>query len=161
MTLSAGVPGRLMLSYLLPHTPQGDLGQGRANFYVTKLPAPFSRADLNGGWFTLTIGTDDVWVPDYFAVFGLNTSFGQTDVLIPFVHAPQISLEHMSTDPTEGWESNELPNALVAPAPTVHPSDFGGTFGGVIETVPRRATGNAPSPATDGAPADAPPSRRR
>ena len=69
---------------------------------ITKLPAPFSRADLSGGWFTLTIGTDDVWVPDYFAVFGLNTSFGQTDMLIPFVHAPQISLEHMSTDPYRG-----------------------------------------------------------
>ena len=90
-----------MLSYLLPKTPQGDLGQGRANFYVTKLPAPFSRADINGGWFTLTIHTDDVWVPDYCAVFGLNTWFGQTDMLIPFVHAPQISLEHMSTDPSE------------------------------------------------------------
>jgi hypothetical protein len=151
-----------LLSYLLPHTPQGDLGQGRANFYVTKLPAPFSRADLSGGWFTLTIHTDDVWVPDYFAVFGLNTSFGQTDMLIPFVHAPQISLEHMSTDPAEGWESNELPNALVAPGPIVHPPDFGGTFGGVIEAVPRRATGKpSSSGATDGAAADDRPSRGR
>lgn len=162
VTLSAGVPGRLMLSYLLPHTPQGDLGKSRANFYMTKLPAPFSRADLNGGWFTLTIGTDDVWVPDYFAVFGLNTSYGQTDVLIPFVHAPQISLEHMSTDPSEGWESNELPNALVAPAPIVHPPVVGDTFGGLIEAVPRRATDKAPSPAaTDDAPADDQPSGRR
>ena len=133
-----------MLSYLLPKTPQGDLGHSRANFYVTKLPAPFSRADINGGWFTLTIHTDDVWVPDYCAVFGLNTSFGQTDMLIPFVHAPQISLEHMSTDPSEGWESNELPNALVAPVPIVHPPVFGDTFGGVIETAPRRVTSRAP-----------------
>ena len=93
----------------------------------------------------MTIHTDDVWVPDYFAVFGLNTSFGQTDMLIPFVHAPQISLEHMSTDPSEGWESNELPNALVAPGPIVPPV-FGDTFGGVIETAPRRVTSKAPSP---------------
>jgi hypothetical protein len=90
---------------------------------ITKLPAPFSRADLSGGWFTLTIGTDDVWVPDYFAVFGLNTSFGQTDMLIPFVHAPQISLEHMSQTQYEGWESNDaerLGSGLI-----VHPPFFG------------------------------------
>lgn len=162
VTLSAGVPGKLMLSYLLPHTPQGDLGQGRANFYMTKLPAPFSRADLNGGWFTLTIGTDDVWVPDYFAVFGLNTSFGQTDVLIPFVHAPQISLEHMSTDPSEGWESNELPNALVAQAPPFDGSVVGGTFGGVMAAVVPGAANDAPSPAdTDGVPPRKRGSRRR
>jgi hypothetical protein len=136
-----------MLSYLLPQTPQGDLEQGRANFYVTKLPAPFSRADLSGGWFTLTIGSDDVWVPDYFAVFGLNTSSGQTDVLIPFVHAPQISLEHMSTDTSEGWESNELPNALVAYGIPVDPSTFGGAFGGVIESKPRLARGSETSSA--------------
>jgi hypothetical protein len=157
VTLSAGVPGRLMLSYLLPRTPQGDLGQSRANFYTTKLPAPFSRADLSGGWFTLTIGTDDVWVPDYFAVFGLNTSDGQTDMLIPFVHAPQISLEHMSTDPSEGWESNELPNALVYSGPVVHPPVVGDAFGGMMETMARRVIRNPPSPgAAAGAPAKNP-----
>ncbi len=163
VTLSAGVPGgRLMLSYLLPQTPQADLSKSSANFYMTKLPAPFSRADLSGGWFTLTIGTDDVWVPDYFAVFGLNTSNGQTDLLIPFVHAPQISLEHMSTDPSEGWESNELPNALVATGPVVNPPNFGGTFGGVFEAEPRRGKGDAPSPeAKDGAAAKKRKSRRR
>ncbi len=121
-----------MLSYLLPKTPQGDLGQGNANFYLTDLAAPFGRADFEGGQFTLTISSTDWWVPDYFAVFGLDTTFGQPNALIPFVHAPAISLERMSADPSEGWHSNGLPTAQLVPPPTVFPPVVGGLSGDLV-----------------------------
>jgi len=131
VTLQAGAPGRLLMSYLLPKTPQGDLAQGHGNFYLTDLAAPFSRADLQGGQFTLTIHSDDWWVPDYFAVFGLDTTFGQPNALIPFVHSPAIALERMSTDPSEGWHSNGLPTAQVI-TPHPFPPNFGDLSGGLV-----------------------------
>ncbi len=133
VTLQAGAPGRLVLSYLLPKTPQGDLARSHACFYLTELAAPFSRADVAGGQFTLTLASDDWWVPDYFAVFGLDTISGQPNVLIPFVHAPAIALERMSTDPSEGWPSNGLPTAQVV-APNLFP-----VVGGVTEVMAREA----------------------
>jgi len=132
VTLQAGAPGRLLLSYLLPKTPQGDLAQGHANFYLTDLAAPFSREDLEGGHFTLTISSTDWWVPSYFAVFGLDTTWGQPNALIPFVHAPAIALERMSTDPSEGWESNGLPTAQLVPPPDMFPPVVGDLAGSVI-----------------------------
>jgi hypothetical protein len=139
VTLQAGAPGRLLLSYLLPKTPQSDLGQGRANFYITELAAPFGRADCVGGQFTLTISSTDWWVPDYFAVFGLDTPSGQPNVLIPFVHAPEISLERMSTDPSEGWHSNGLPTAQVVTLGPIHPPIVVGGVLGVMAAA--RSTG--------------------
>jgi len=134
--LQAGGPGRLCLSYQIPKTPQGDLSKGRANYYEADLAAPFSRADVEGGIFTLTIGSGDWWIPVYCAVFGLDTTFGQTNALIPFVHAPAISLERMSADPAEGWHTNGLPHALVAmPVPPLP----GGVVGGVLEPMANSA----------------------
>jgi hypothetical protein len=139
VTLQAGGPGHLVLSYQVPSTPQGDLWHGRANFYLADLAAPFSRADVEGGSFTLTIGSSDWWVPSYVAVFGLDTTFGQPTVLIPFVHAPTISLERMSCDPSEGWHTNALPHALVAPPSPVLPPITGGVTGGVADSMARTA----------------------
>ena len=65
-------------------------------------------------------------MPTYFAVFGLDTTFGQPSALIPFVHTPAIALERMSSDPAEGWHSNELATALVVPPPPVLPPVLGG-----------------------------------
>jgi hypothetical protein len=113
--LQAGGAGRLLLSYTLPSTPQGDLGHGEGAFYVVDLAAPFSRLDLEGGSFTLTIGSDDWWNPDYFAVFGVDTvNFGPR-ALIPFVAASAFELRQMSSDPSEGWHSIVLPTAKVVP----------------------------------------------
>jgi hypothetical protein len=115
LTLQAGGAGRLLLSYTLPSTPQGDLAHGAGAFYVVDLTAPFSRLDLEGGAFTLTIGSDDWWKPDYFAVFGVDTvNFGPR-VLIPFVAASAFELRQMSSDPAEGWHSMVLPTAKVLP----------------------------------------------
>jgi hypothetical protein len=145
VTLQAGAPGRLLLSYLLPKTPQGDLGQGNANFYLTDLAAPFSRADLEGGQFTLTISSTDWWVPVYFAVFGVDTTWGQPNALIPFVHAPAISLERMSTDPSEGWHSNGLPTAQLVPPAHVFPPVVGGLSGDLISARQRTGEGGGRS----------------
>lgn len=138
VTLQAGGPGRLVLSYQIPSTPQGDLWHGRANLYLADLAAPFSRADVEGGSFTLTIGSSDWWVPSYAAVFGLDTTFGRANALIPFVHAPTISLERMSADPSEGWHTNALPHALIVPPPPVLPPVV---TGGVLDRMARTTEG--------------------
>jgi hypothetical protein len=123
LTLQAGGAGRLLLSYTLPSTPQGDLGHGASAFYVVDLAAPFSRSDLEGGAFTLTIGSDDWWNPDYFAVFGVDTVVFGPRALIPFVAASSFELRQMSSDPSEGWHSVVLPTAKVLPQPRF-PPDF-------------------------------------
>jgi hypothetical protein len=121
LTLQAGGAGRLLLSYTLPATPQGDLAHGAGAFYVVDLAAPFSRSDLEGGAFTLTIQSEDWWKPDYFAVFGVDTvNFGPR-ALIPFVAASAFELRQMSSDPSEGWHSVVLPTAKVLPQGPIRP----------------------------------------
>lgn len=130
--LQGGGAGRLFLDYTLPSTPQGDLGHGAGAFYIVDLAAPFSRLDCEGGAFTLTIGSDDSWKPDYFAVFGVDTSEGTGRALIPFVAASAFELRQMSSDPSEGWHSFVLPTAKVLPQPPIPPDvdidDVGGVF---------------------------------
>jgi hypothetical protein len=131
VTLQGGGAGRLFLNYTLPSTPQGDLEHGAAAFYIVDLAAPFSRLDLEGGAFTLTIGSDDWWKPDYFAVFGVDTINAGPRVLIPFVAASAFELRQMSSDPSEGFHSFILPTAKVLPQPrlepdAIDPDDLGG-----------------------------------
>jgi hypothetical protein len=131
VTLQGGGGGRLFLSYTLPATPQGDLGEGAGAFYIVDLAARFGRADLEGGAFTLTIGSEDWWVPEYFAVFGVDSEIGGPKVLIPFVAAGAPLLKKMSTDPSEGVHSFVLPTAKVLPSvnlppDAVDPDDLGG-----------------------------------
>jgi hypothetical protein len=133
ITLQGGGAGRLFLSYMLPSTPQADLGQGAGAFYIVDLAAPFGRADLAGGAFTLTTGSDDWWVPDYFAVFGVDTEIGGPKVLIPFVAAPAFQLKRMSSDPSEGVHSFVLPTAKVLPVLDLPPDAVDpGSVGGVL-----------------------------
>ena len=115
ITLQGGGAGRLFLSYTLPATPQGDLAHGAGAFYIVDLAAPFARTDLEGGAFTLTIESDDWWKPDYFAVFGVDTTNAGPRALIPFVAASAFELRQMSSDPGEGWHSVVLPTARVIP----------------------------------------------
>jgi hypothetical protein len=131
VTLQGGGAGRLFLSYTLPATPQGDLGEGAGAFYIVDLAARFGRADLAGGAFTLTIGSEDWWVPEYFAVFGVDSEIGGPKVLIPFVAAGAPLLKRMSSDPSEGVHSFVLPTAQVLPSvnvppEVVDPDDVGG-----------------------------------
>ena len=115
LTLQAGVPGKMLLDYTLPQTPQSDQDHGGAAFYIVDLAAPFGRSDLAGGAFTLTIGSEDWWKPDYFAVFGADTERFGPNALIPFVAASAFELKQMSSDSSEGWHSIVLPNAKVIP----------------------------------------------
>ena len=88
---------------------------------MVDLAAEFSRSDLEGGAFTLTIGSDDWWKPDYFAVFGVDTvNFGPR-ALIPFVAASAFELRQMSSDPSAGWHSVVLPTAKVLPQRPIRP----------------------------------------
>lgn len=133
LTLQAGAAGRLLLDYTLPGTPQSDQDEGGGGFYIVDLAAPFSRQDLQGGQFTLTIGSDDWWKPDYFAVFGADTpEFGPT-ALIPFVAASAFHLKQMSSDSSEGWHSIVLPTANVMPQPRVPPGEVVTNVGGTVE----------------------------
>ena len=121
LTLQAGGAARLVLSYTLPASPQGDLGHGEAAFHIVDLAAPFSRADLDGGAFTLTNEGEDWWKPDYFAVFGVDTAQAGPRALIPFVAASAFELRQMSSDPAEGWHSIVLPTAKVLPQRPIGP----------------------------------------
>ncbi len=121
LTLQAGVPGKVLLDYTLPASPQSDQSHGGGGFYVVDLAAHFSRADVAGGAFTLTIASDDWWKPDYFAVFGADTSKFGPNALIPFVAASAFELKQMSSDSNEGWHSIILPNARVLPQRPVPP----------------------------------------
>jgi hypothetical protein len=130
VTLQGGGGGRLFLDYTLPATPQGDLAHGEGAFYVVHLAAPFSRNDLEGGAFTLTIGSEDSWKPDYFAVFGVDTVDAGPRFLIPYVAASASELRQMSSDPSEGWHSILLPTAKVLPQGPIGPdSDIDDTDG--------------------------------
>jgi hypothetical protein len=141
VTLQGGGAGRLFLSYTLPATPQGDLGHSASAFYIVDLAAPFGRNDLEGGAFTLTIGSEDWWKPDYFAVFGVDTRNAGPRALIPFVAASAFELRQMSSDPSEGFHSFVLPTAKVIPQlpipPTnVDPDDLGGVLAAVAVPYP-------------------------
>ena len=137
LTLQAGAAGKLMLDYTLPATPQSDQESGGGGFYVVDLAAPFSRADLQGGAFTLTIQTEDWWVPGYFAVFGADTPKFGPNALIPFVAASAFDLKQMSSDPDEGWHSIVLPTARVLPERRFPPGgEVGEDHGGVLEAAP-------------------------
>jgi len=113
VTLQGGGAGRLFLSYTLPATPQGDLSLSSAGFYVADLAAPFSRLDCVGGAFTLTIESADLWRPDYFAVFGLDTTSGVPRAMIPYVAASGRELKQMSSDSLGGFHTVVLPTAKV------------------------------------------------
>lgn len=113
LNLQAGTPGKMLLDYTLPATPQGDQSHGGGAFYIVDLASHFSRADMIGGAFTLTIQSDDWWKPDYFAVFGVDTAKFGPNALIPFVAASAFELKQMSSDSSEGWHSIVLPNARV------------------------------------------------
>lgn len=132
LTLQAGGAGRLLASYRLPPTPQGDQGHGEAAFYVVDLAAPFSRLDIDGGAFTITIESEDWWKPDYFAVFGLDTQIFGPNALIPFVAASAFELRQMSSDPAEGFHSVVLPTARVLPQRPIRPDVDIDEVGGVI-----------------------------
>jgi hypothetical protein len=133
VTLQGGGAGRLFLSYTLPATPQGDLEKGAGAFYIVDLAARFGRVDLEGGAFTLTIGSEDWWVPEYFAVFGVDTEIGGPKVMIPFVAAKAPELKKMSNDSTEGVHSFVLPTAKVLPTLNLPPDVVDeGDLGGVI-----------------------------
>jgi hypothetical protein len=153
LTLQGGGAGRLFLSYTLPTSPQGDLGHGEGAFHVAHLAAPFSRLDCEGGAFTLTMEGDDAWKPDYFAVFGVDTTNAGPRALIPFVAASAFELRHMSSDPAEGFHTMILPTARVFPQLTlppeaVDPDDLGGVLAakGVPHPEHRAPGGGGKSP---------------
>jgi hypothetical protein len=133
LTLQAGGAGRLLMSYRLPATPQGDQAHGEGAFYIFDLAAPFSRLDIEGGAFTLTIESEDWWKPDYFAVFGVDTTVFGPNALIPFVAASAFDLRQMSSDPSEGFHSVVLPTARVFPQRPIRPDIDVDDLEGVLE----------------------------
>jgi hypothetical protein len=133
LTLQAGAAGKLLLDYTLPETPQSDQDEGGGAFYIVDLAVPFSRNDLQGGQFTLTIGSDDWWKPDYFAVFGADTALFGPNALLPFVAASAFDLKQMSSDSSEGWHSVILPTARVIPGRRFPDDEIVTDVGGVME----------------------------
>lgn len=139
LVLQAGGAGRLLANYRLPSTPQGDQDHGDAAFYIVDLAAPFSRIDIDGGAFTLTIESEDWWMPDYFAVFGVDTQEFGPNALIPFVAASAFELRRMSSDPSEAWHSVVLPTARVFPQRPIRPDiDIDDVEGVIAARAPHR-----------------------
>lgn len=149
LTLQGGAPGRLFLSYTLPATKlAGNLRRGEGAFFVVDLAAHFSRQDLQGGAFTLTIDGFDQWVPDYFAVFGIGPLNGRPRVLIPFVAASAFELKIMSSDSAKGFHSAVLPTARVLQQivnpDAVDPDSLGGIV--IARGAPHPEAGPKPKP---------------
>ena len=104
--------GRVVVNHVFEDTPQDDLEQAQANFYIVpldnKVDTPFSRDELNEDAITLRIKGRDQWVPARLFLFGTE-DIGQPDFVVPLVHLPVWPLGPLSEDPKEGKDFVTLP----------------------------------------------------
>jgi hypothetical protein len=151
LTLQAGAPDRLLLSYTLPTLLGGSaLREGRAALLVTDLAAPFSRDAVKDGRFTITIENVDKWVPAFFAVFGVGPETGTPRVLIPFVATTGDRLKVMSSM-ERGFHTMVLPTAKVLRAVSPHvvePDDREGVLLSRAATAPEALVAQASANST-------------
>jgi hypothetical protein len=108
LQITAG--GNLVLQQQIADTPQDDLEQYTANWYVMDAVVPFTRGDIisNGG-IRLSILGADAWLPKTVFVFGLDTADGRPNDVVGLVTVPDWDLGSLSTDPQEGNQSVDLP----------------------------------------------------
>lgn len=102
--------GTLVLKQQLPDTPQPDLERGETNWYELDASVPFTRADvLSNGRITLRILGADRWRPMVLFLFGLDTATGRPNEVVTLVAIEVLTLGWLSTDPSEGVDSVDLP----------------------------------------------------
>jgi hypothetical protein len=111
LQISAG--GALVADQTIIDTPQDDLEQYTANWYFVDVAVPFTKGDVasNGG-IRLGILGDDAWLPTQVFVFGLDTENGRPNEVVTLVAIPQWDLGWLSTDPSEGKSSIDLPVSI-------------------------------------------------
>ena len=102
--------GAVVLTRVLPETPQSDQEEFHANWYFLDVPVPFTRGDVlaNGG-ITLSIRGEDAWLPESVLLFGLDTPTGRPTAIVPVVSIVKWGLGWLSTDTSEGKPSVPLP----------------------------------------------------
>jgi hypothetical protein len=104
---------QLMVTFTLPDTPQNDQRRGQANWYFIPVPVDFTKGSLaRNARITLTIGGTDAWLPSSFMVFGFDSKEGPPAYIVPLVHVDPWNLGWLSTDPSEGKSTIELPVLL-------------------------------------------------
>jgi hypothetical protein len=111
LQITAG--GAIVADQTIVDTPQDDLEQYTANWYQVDVAVPFTKADVvaNGG-IRLSILGDDAWLPSQVFVFGLDTENGRPSEVVTLVALPQWDLGQLSTDPSEGESSIDLPVSI-------------------------------------------------
>lgn len=103
-------------------TPQNDLEQGQANFYILPpqgvfgIPGGARRSILES--VVLRILGEDLWLPSSLFLFGLpfrsdTPGVPRPEFIMPLVHIPNWDLGGLSRDRTEGRESVVLPLATI------------------------------------------------
>jgi len=102
--------GNIVLTQTIGDTPQPDLEPATTNWYELDASVPFTRGDVvaNGG-IRLRILGDDAWRPMRLFVFGLDTASGRPNAVVTLVSVPVWSQGWLSTDPSEGSASIDLP----------------------------------------------------
>ena len=98
---------------VITDTPQTDLEINSANIYELPVERPFTRAELQaeGGAIRLGIHGSDKWVPKKVFLMGLDHPTGQPERVVPLVQVYDPG--PLSTDPTEGIPSIDLPLDIV------------------------------------------------
>lgn len=105
--LQISAAGAIAVQQMLPGTPQDDLETGRSNWYFLDVAVPFTRGQVNS--VTLSILDEDAWLPRSMLIFGLDTSSGRPNTIVPLVVMLDWQLGPLSTDPAEGKASIGLP----------------------------------------------------
>jgi hypothetical protein len=111
LQITAG--GALVADQTIINTQQDDLEQYTANWYPVDVAVPFTKGDVvsNGG-IRLSILGDDAWLPTQVFVFGLDTENGRPTEVVTLVAIPQWDLGSLSTNPSEGKSSIDLPVSI-------------------------------------------------
>jgi hypothetical protein len=108
------------VDHTISDTPQADLESNEGNVYFLPVISPFTRSQLIDFSILLSIEGDDAWLPKVVAMFGLDTTSGQPNAMVPLVHVHPWSPEGtdpewLSKDPTEGVWAKALPLAPIDP----------------------------------------------
>jgi hypothetical protein len=102
----------IVLKQQIVDTPQTDLEEYTANWYMLDAAVPFVKSDISAaGGIKLKILGSDAFDPTQVFVFGLDTPSGRPKQVITLVSELGWNLGWLSTDPSEGSASVNLPLA--------------------------------------------------
>jgi hypothetical protein len=98
--------GQLVVDRKITH----DINQVRAYWHFLDVERPFTRAEvISKGAIHLSILGTDAWLPMTVFVFGLDKEEGRPNEVVTLSAIPKWELGWLSTDPSEGAASVDLP----------------------------------------------------